>query len=59
MKDKFHYSFNWKSWWWNMNNVIINYRHRGEENDMYLVHMNLPKQRIDRMAVVKGCGWFR
>ena len=42
-----------------MNNVIINYRHRGEENDMYLVHMSLPKQRIDRMAAVKGCGWFR
>ncbi len=46
-----------KSWWCNMDNIIINYRHRGEENDMYLVHMVTPKQRVDRMGVVKGCRW--
>ena len=40
-----------------MDNIVINYRHRGEENDMYLVHMVTPKQRVDRMGVVKGCRW--
>lgn len=46
-----------KSWWRNMDNIVINYRHMGEENSMYLVHMVTPKQRIDRMCVVKGCRW--
>lgn len=40
-----------------MDNIVINYHHRGEENNMYLIHMSTPKQRIDRMAVVKGCRW--
>lgn len=52
-----NYYVNQKSWWRNMDNIIINYHHRGEENNMYLIHMSTPKQRIDRMAVVKGCRW--
>ena len=46
-----------KEWWCNMNNVVINYHHMGEANMMYLIHMFTPKQRIDRMAVVRGCRW--
>ena len=30
-----------------MNNIVVNYRHRGEANDMYLVHMSCPKCQID------------
>ena len=41
-----------KDWWRNMENVVMNYRHCSEENSMYLCHMSLPKQRIDRM------NWF-
>ena len=48
-----------KSWWRNMNNIVINYRHRSEEGSMYLVHMSTPKERIDRLCAIKGCGWFR
>lgn len=33
-----------------MNNIVINYRHKGEDNHMYLVHMSLPKMSIDRMG---------
>lgn len=47
IKDKFHYSMKTKDWYWNMNNIIINFRRRGEANDMYLIHMN-EKCRIDR-----------
>lgn len=43
------HSLNRKDWWWNMNNVIINYRHRGQENDLYLIHMN-KKGRVDRLG---------
>lgn len=42
-----------------MNNIVINYRHRSEEGSMYLVHMSTPKERIDRLCAIKGCGWFR
>ena len=55
MADKQRYiNYYWrqKDWWRNMDNVVINYRHMGEENSMYLVHMSTPKQRIDRM------NWF-
>lgn len=31
-----------------MNNIIKNYWHRGEDNDLYLCQMKLPKLRIDR-----------
>ena len=33
-----------------MNNIIKNYWHRGEESDLYLCHMQLPKLRIDRIG---------
>lgn len=49
-----NYYVNQKDWWRNMDNVIINYHHKGEANMMYLAHMITPKQRIDRMVVVKG-----
>ena len=47
---KIRKSYRQKSWWWNMNNIIKNYWHRGEEGDLYLCHMQLPKLRIDRMG---------
>lgn len=39
-----------KDWWRNMDNIVINYRHCGEENSMYLIHMSLPKIQIDRIC---------
>ena len=49
MKGDFHYTFKTKRWWRNMDNRILNYLHMGEDNDMYLIHMN-QKCRIDRVA---------
>lgn len=51
MKYKRSYWVYQKSWWRNMDNVIINYRHIGEANNMYLIHMN-KKCRIDRLGGV-------
>ena len=48
--DYIKYNSKQKDWWRNMDNIVINYRHMGEENSMYLVHMSLPKQRIDRLG---------
>ena len=45
---KLHFNTNTKYWWWNMNNIVINYLHCSEENHLYLVHMSSPKLRIDR-----------
>ena len=36
-----------KSWWRNMDNIIIDYLHKSETNDFYLIHM-YKKCRIDR-----------
>ena len=47
---KKRFSLNYKLWWWNMNNIIINYHHCGEENVFYLNHMN-NKCRLDRQCV--------
>ena len=44
---KLHISYKYKTWFWNMNNIVVNYRHIGEDNHMYLIHMN-EKCRIDR-----------
>lgn len=50
MNDRFiNYSVKQKDWWQNMDNVVINYRHCGEENHMYLIHMN-KRCRIDRLG---------
>lgn len=38
-----------KSWWWNMNNIIVNYLHKSEEYDMYTIHMN------DRCSLDRTC----
>ena len=40
---------NYKSWWWNINNIIRNYRHKSEEYDMYTIHMN-DRCRLDRIC---------
>ena len=48
---KIRVSLNQKDWLWNMNNIIINYRHKGQSNDMYLIHM-FKKCRIDRLGGV-------
>ena len=32
-----------------MDNIIIDYQHRSEDNDMYLIMMSLPK--IDRVGM--------
>ena len=44
-----NYIIKQKSWYQNLLNIVINYKHRSEENDMYLIHMN-DKCRIDRMG---------
>ena len=38
-----------KCWYQNLLDIVINYKHRSEENDMYLIHMN-DKCSIDRMG---------
>ena len=46
-----------KDWWRNLDNLCINYRHCGEENSMYLIHMS-GKCRIDRLGGISkvwGC----
>ena len=46
-----------KDWWRNMDNVVINYRHCGEKNSMYLCHM-VERCRIDRLGGISkvwGC----
>lgn len=45
-----HYGLQ-KTWYFNMNNIVVNYLHMGEDNDMYLIHMN-KKCRIDRLGGV-------
>ena len=50
INSKLHYGLQ-KTWFFNMNNIFVNYLHMGEDNDMYLVHMN-KKCRIDRLGGV-------
>lgn len=46
---KFEYKIKQKSWFRNMDNVIVNYRHKGEKNDLYLIHM-FHRCDIDRIG---------
>lgn len=39
-----------KMWYCNLYGIVHNYKHRGEENDLYLVHMCLPKLDLDRIG---------
>ena len=48
MTIKLRYAWNQKSWFTNLNNVIINYLHKSETQDIYLIHMSRPKCRINR-----------
>ena len=50
-----------KSWFFNLRKIIINYKHMGEANNLYLVHMTLPKIRDDRMGYYPKIwrGWCR
>lgn len=48
-EERIRYFYTGKSWFRNMNNVIINYRHKGEANDLYLIHMN-HRCELDRVA---------
>jgi hypothetical protein len=50
INSKLHHGLQ-KTWFFNMNNIVVNYLHMGEDNDMYLVHMN-KKCRIDRLGGV-------
>lgn len=45
----YYYIFKCKSWYFNMNNMIVNFLHMGEDNCMRFIHMN-DKSRIDRVA---------
>lgn len=58
-KDYVNYYCRQKTWWRNMDNIVIHYRHKGEENNIYLIHMITPKERVDRVCEIKGYGWFR
>ena len=49
-KNKRLYILHQKAWWRNMNNIIINYRHKGEETDIRFINMN-KKCRIDRKGI--------
>lgn len=50
MRSKIRYSCNQKDWFRNMHNIVVNYRHWEEANDMYLVHMFCPKCQIDQVG---------
>ena len=50
MRGKIRYSSKQKDWFRDMDNIVVNYRHRREANDMYLVHMSCPKCQIDRLG---------
>lgn len=39
-----------KSWFITLSPYMIDYRHKGEANDIYLCHMVSPKIDIDRIA---------
>ena len=47
---KLHQGYCNKFWWRNMNNIIINYRHKGEETHIRFIHMN-KKCRIDKVGI--------
>lgn len=49
-EKRIRYCCNVKDWFRNMDNIVINYRHMGEANHMYTIHM-LGKCRIDRVGV--------
>lgn len=38
-----------KSWYHNLLGIVSDYKHRSEENDMYLIHMN-DRCRLDRVG---------
>lgn len=44
-----------KRWYANLNNVVINYRHKGEDFDLNFCHLLLPKMQIDRVSPVAWC----
>lgn len=48
-KQFINYYCSQKSWWRNLDNICIYYKHMSEENDTYLCHMN-KKCRIDRLG---------
>lgn len=56
MNERNPYLIKQKSWYYNMNNIIIDYRHRGEAGDMYLIQMALPKYPFDRLLVIQEYG---
>ena len=41
--------FKQKSWWRNLDSVVIHYRHMGEDNCMTFCHMS-NKCRLDRLG---------
>ena len=43
-----------KRWWWNINNRIINFHHRGEENTIRWAHM-VYIDIVDRTCVHPRC----
>lgn len=47
---KLHQTYKYKYWWWNINNIVINYQHKGEDNHMRFIDMIYPKCQIDRIA---------
>ena len=54
-KNKRLYILHQKAWWRNMNNIIVNYLHKGEETHTRFIHMN-EKCRIDRMGIYPYLG---
>lgn len=48
-KQFINYIIKQKRWYRNLFGIVINYKHRGEENDMYLIHMN-NRCRLDRIG---------
>ena len=55
MSEGYSYYWGWqKSWWRNMDNVVINYKHCGEDFNMKFGHM-FHKCRLDRIGGYYRC----
>ena len=54
-KNKRLYILHQKAWWRNMNNIVRDYRHKGEETDIRFIKMN-KKCRIDRIGIYPYLG---
>ena len=44
-----------KSWFYDLNNKVVMYKHKGRAFDIYFSHLLSPKLQIDRFAPFPKC----